>query len=75
MPAVLPNTTGGHFANRRGFSRFTRSLGDAGAQTIGVIRCDQPRTLDLGARKGKHLESIMDDVLARLATIFEWTAW
>jgi mRNA-degrading endonuclease toxin of MazEF toxin-antitoxin module len=44
--------------------------------TLGVVRCDQPRALDLGARGGKKLESvpdaIMDEVLARLAPIFEW---
>ena len=71
-PVVLPITTGGSFARRRGFAV---SLEDAGTRTTGVIRCDQPRTLDLGARKGKRLESvpesIMDDVLARLATILE----
>ncbi len=42
-------------------------------RTTGVIRCDQPRALDLKARNGRHLETvpdpIMDDVLARLATI------
>ena len=71
-PVVVPITTGGSFARRRGFAV---SLEDAGTRTTGVIRCDQPRTLDLGARKGKRLESvpefIMDDVLARLATVLE----
>ena len=71
-PVVLPITTGGSFARRRGFAV---SLEEAGTRTTGVIRCDQPRTLDLGARKGKRIESvpesIMDDVLARLATILE----
>lgn len=40
-----------------------------------MIRCDQPRTLVLSARKGKLLETvpehIIDDVLARVATILE----
>ena len=71
-PVVLPITTGGSFARRRGFAV---SLEEAGTRTTGVIRCDQPRTLDLGARKGKRLESvpesITNDVLARLATILE----
>ena len=71
-PVVLPITTGGSFARRRGFAV---SLEETGTRTTGVIRCDQPRTLDLGARKGKRIESvpesIMDDVLARLATILE----
>ena len=69
-PVVLPITTGGGFARRRGFAV---SLEGAGTRTTGVIRCDQPRTLDLSARKGKLLETvpenIIDDVLARLATI------
>ena len=69
-PVVLPITTGGSFARRRGFAV---SLEDAGTRTRGVIRCDQPRVLDLAARNGKRLETvpepIMDEVLARLAAI------
>ena len=69
-PVVLPITTGGNFARRRGFAI---SLDDAGTRTVGVIRCDQPRTLDLAARNGTRLEAIpepiMDEVLARLAAI------
>ena len=71
-PVVLPITTGGSFARRRGFAV---SLEGAGTRTAGVIRCDQPRILDLSARKGKLLETvpehIIDDVLARVATILE----
>ena len=71
-PVVLPVTTGGGFARRRGFAV---SLEDAGTQTTGVIRCDQPRALDLAARDGRRVESVpdhvIDDVLARLATIIE----
>ena len=71
-PVVLPITTGGSFARRRGFAV---SLQGTGTRTTGVIRCDQPRALDLTARKGKRLETvpeqIIDDVLARLATILE----
>ena len=69
-PVVLPVTTGGSFARRRGFAV---SLDDAGTRTRGVIRCDQPRVLDLAARNGRRLEAVpeavMDEVLARLATI------
>ena len=69
-PVVLPITTGGSFARRRGFAV---SLEDAGTRTTGEIRCDQPRALDFEAHKGKRLEfvpeSTMDDVLARLAAI------
>ncbi|MDE0681066.1 MAG: type II toxin-antitoxin system PemK/MazF family toxin [Gammaproteobacteria bacterium] len=69
-PVVLPITTGGSFAHRRGFAV---PLDDAGTRTVGAIRCDQPRALDLAARNGHRLETvpvvIMDDVLARLAAI------
>ena len=71
-PVVLPIMSGGNFARAAG---FTVSLMGTGTRTTGVVRCDQPRALDMGSRNGKKLESvpeaIMDDVLARLATIFE----
>ena len=69
-PVVLPITNGGDFARTAG---FTVSLLGAGTDTTGVIRCDQPRSLSIQARHGRRLESvpasIMDDVLAKLATI------
>ncbi len=72
VPIVLPITSGGNFARMAG---FTVSLMGAGTQTTGVVRCDQPRALDLKARAGKKLESvpeaIMDEVLAKLAPLFE----
>lgn len=71
-PVVVPITSGGSFARTAGFAV---PLTGAGTQTTGVVRCDQPRALDLRARGGKRLESvpaaIMDEVLAKLATIFE----
>ena len=71
-PFVLPIATGGSFVRRAGFAV---SLKGAGTRTTGVIRCDQPRALDLRARHGKRIDTIpehvMDDVLARLATILE----
>jgi len=70
-PIVVPITTGGAFARARGFAV---SLTGAGTRTTGVIRCDQPRPLDLAARNARLLEpvpsTIIDDVLARLATLF-----
>lgn len=70
-PVVLPITTGGGFVRSRGFAV---SLDSAGTKMTGVIRCDQPRTIDLAARNARLLESappqVMDEVLARLATIF-----
>jgi mRNA interferase ChpB len=57
---------------------FTRRIGFAvpvcGIRTTGIVRCDQPRVLDLQARNGRKVDtlpaSIMAEVLARLATIF-----
>ncbi len=72
LPIVLPITSGGNFARTAGFAV---PLTDVGTKTTGVVRCDQPRTLDLAARGGRKLESvpdaIMDEVLARLSPIFE----
>lgn len=71
-PVVLPITNGGNIARTAGFAV---SLMGSGINTTGVIRCDQPRVLDLASRNARKLESvpqpIMDEVLARLATIFE----
>jgi mRNA-degrading endonuclease toxin of MazEF toxin-antitoxin module len=72
VPVVLPITSGGDFARMAGFAV---TLEGAGTKTTGIVRCDQPRALDLGARSGKKLESvpaaIVNEVLAKLATIFE----
>ncbi len=69
-PVVLPITNGGNFARTAGFAV---PLSGAGLRTTGVVRCDQPRALDIGSRNGRRLEALpsdlMDDVLARLATI------
>jgi mRNA-degrading endonuclease toxin of MazEF toxin-antitoxin module len=71
-PVVLPITGGGNFARTAGFAV---SLMGAGTQTTGVVRCDQPRALDITARRGRKLESvpqgIIDEVLGKLAAIFE----
>ena len=72
VPVVLPITSGGHFASTAGFAV---SLAGAGTGITGVVRCDQPRALDLTARHGRRLETvpqeIMEEVLARLAPIFD----
>lgn len=71
-PVVLPITSGGNFARTAGFAV---PLMGAGIRTTGVVRCDQPRALDIASRNGRKLESvptsIMDEVLAKLAPIFE----
>ncbi len=71
-PIVLPITTGGSFADRHGFAV---SLDNAGIETKGVIRCDQPRALHLEARNGRHIDTvpqnIVNEVIARFVTLFE----
>jgi mRNA-degrading endonuclease toxin of MazEF toxin-antitoxin module len=70
MPVVVPITTGESFARTAGFA-----VPLTGNKTTGVVRCDQPRAVDLAARGGSKLESVseavMDEILARLAPIFE----
>lgn len=70
LPVILPITTGGEFARRIGFA-----VPISGIKTSGVMRCDQPRVLDLHARKGRKVETLppalMDEVLAKVVTIFE----
>jgi mRNA-degrading endonuclease toxin of MazEF toxin-antitoxin module len=72
VPVVLPITAGGGFARTAGFAVH---LTGAGTQTTGVVRCDQPRALDLQARGGRRVERapqfIVDEVLARLAPIVQ----
>lgn len=69
-PVVLPITNGGDFARRVGFA-----VPISGIKTTGVVRCDQPRVLDLGARNGRKTDTlpaaIMDEVLATAATLFQ----
>jgi mRNA interferase ChpB len=69
LPVVLPITNGGDFARRLGFA-----VALTGIKTTGVVRCDQPRVLDLAARPARKVDSlptpIMEEVLARVATLF-----
>jgi mRNA interferase ChpB len=70
LPIVLPITSGGNFARRIGFS-----VEISGIATKGIIRCDQPRVLDIAERGGRKVEALpsalLQDVLARVATLFE----
>lgn len=70
QPVILPITTGGEFARRLGFA-----VPLTGTRTTGVVRCDQPRVLDLAARNARKVETLpaplMEEVLARVITIFE----
>jgi len=71
-PIVLPITTGGNFARTAGFAvHLTRP----GIKTRGVVRCDQPRSVDIPSRGGRKIETVPDDVveeaLAKLSAILE----
>ena len=70
LPVICPITNGGDFARRIGFA-----VPIAGIKTSGIIRCDQPRVLDIGSRNGRKVDTlpalIMEEVLAKLAPIFE----
>jgi mRNA interferase ChpB len=69
LPVILPITSGGEFARRIGFA-----VPITGIRTTGAVRCDQPRVLDIVARGGRRVDTlpqeILDDVLARTATLF-----
>jgi mRNA interferase ChpB len=70
LPVVLPITNGGALARRLGFA-----VPLTGILTTGVIRCDQPRVLDLAARHGRKVETLPHDllreVLACVVVLFE----
>jgi mRNA interferase ChpB len=69
-PVVLPITTGGAFARRLGYA-----VEITGIQTTGIVRCDQPRTVDLEGRQARKVGAlpaeVLDEVLARVASIFD----
>ena len=70
LPVILPITNGSEFARRLGFA-----VPLSGIKTTGVVRCDQPRVIDLAARNARKVDAVdentMDEVLARVATLFE----
>ncbi len=69
---IAPITTGGGFARKYGYAV---SLDGSGLKTTGIVRCDQVRTVDLGARGARRLESVpaelLVEVLTRVATLFQ----
>lgn len=69
LPVILPITHGGDFARRLGFAVPLTE-----GKTTGVVRCDQPRVIDLAARKARKIDtlsdSVMAEVMARVSTLF-----
>src|SRR3984957_5285132 len=63
LPIIVPITSGGSFARMAG---FTVSLDGTGTKTKGVVRCDQPRVIDLVARGAHKLESVPSAVMAEV---------
>lgn len=70
LPVILPITNASEFSPRLGFSVIV-----TGIKTTGIVRCDQPRLVDLVARNARKidtlLKSTLDEVLAKVATLFE----
>jgi mRNA interferase ChpB len=70
LPIICPITNGGEFARRLGFA-----VPLIGMKTNGLVRCDQPRVLDLTIRNGCKVDTlpqqILEEVLAKVATLFE----
>lgn len=69
-PVVLPIATGGAFVRNIGFA-----VPLSGGKTTGVVRCDQPRALDLRARNAKQVErapgEVVEQALAKVAALFD----
>ena len=72
LPVVVPTTSGGRFARIHGFAV---SLASAGTKTTGVVRCDQPRVVDLEARNGRRVETlsgpVLQEILMRTRLLFD----
>ena len=70
LPVILPITSGSDFARNLGFA-----VPLTGIKTTGIVRCDQPRVIDLAARYARKVDtlpaSIMNIVLAKVVTLFE----
>lgn len=70
LPVICPITNGGDFARRIGFA-----VPVTGIKTTGVVRCDQPRVVDLVARHGRKVDTLpaplVEEVLAKIAPLFE----
>jgi mRNA interferase ChpB len=61
VPVVLPITSGGNFARVYGIAV---SLSGIGLTMQGVVRCDQPRVLDLRARNARRTRERVPDAIS-----------
>ena len=72
MQVIVPIMNGGPFAGDLGMSV---SLSSVGLQKTGLVRCDQPRTIDIDARSGRRVEAvpahILEAVLAGVSSLFD----
>lgn len=62
-------------ASQSRYLGFAAPLMGSGTATQGVVMCNQPRTVDLLARRARRVETVPDyvieDVLARIAALLE----
>jgi mRNA-degrading endonuclease toxin of MazEF toxin-antitoxin module len=67
---ALPVSQGHTLARSTGFAC---TLMGAGTRTLGVVICDQPRTLDFQVRGARYVETVpeyvVQDVLGRIAPL------
>ncbi len=72
LTLICPITQGG---NQSRFAGFAVNLMGSGTATQGIVLSNQPRTLDLSARRGSFVEQaprfLVSEVLAKLQAIVE----
>jgi mRNA interferase ChpB len=72
LTMIAPITQGGNFSRYGGFAV---TLMGSGTDTQGVVLANMVRSVDLQSRGAKFVEkapsSLVDEVLARIASIFE----
>lgn len=68
LSIVLPITSGANIARK-----VRHGVKISGIETNGIVRCDQPRVLDMNAREGRKIDELppaqIDEAMARLAAL------
>nr|WP_314630546.1 type II toxin-antitoxin system PemK/MazF family toxin [uncultured Janthinobacterium sp.] len=71
LSVILPITNASEFSRCLGFS-----VAVTGIKTTGIVRCDQPRVIDLVERNDRKIDSLrkstLDEVPTKVATLFEY---